>query len=71
MALPTRVELVELDIDTRLAALWAGAENVDEWTLEIVGAYIRAAYGLGYTDALVEDPPRQLYRDHGYPFPHR
>ena len=52
---PTRIELLELDIDVRLADLWAEAAEVGEWNLEVVAAFMRAAYGKGYCDALTED----------------
>ena len=56
---PTRIELLELDIDVRLADLWAEAAEVTEWSLEVVAAFMRAAYGKGYCDALTEDDPGQ------------
>ena len=63
---PSRIELLELDIDLRLADLWAEAAEVDEWSLDVVAALMRAAYGKGYCDALTEDEPGSLCRDHGY-----
>ena len=54
---PSRIELLELDIDLRLADLWAEATEVDEWSIEVVAALMRAAYGKGYCDALIEDEP--------------
>ena len=54
---PTRIELLELDIDLRLADLWSEACGVAEWNLEVVAAFMRAAYGKGYCDALTEDAP--------------
>src|SRR6266511_2849228 len=33
---PTRIELLELDIDLRLADLWGEACGVSEWNLEVV-----------------------------------
>lgn len=68
---PTRIELLELDIDLRLADLWSEALAVDEWSLEVVAALMRAAYGKGYCDALTEDDPGSLCRDHGYVVPER
>ena len=56
---PSRIELLELDIDLRLADLWGEACGVGEWNLEVVAAFLRAAYGKGYCDALTEDAPRQ------------
>ena len=68
---PTRIELLELDIDVRLADLWGEACDVGDWNLEVVAAFMRAAYGKGYCDALTEDLPGSLCRDHGYRIPLR
>jgi hypothetical protein len=68
---PSRIDLLELDIDLRLADLWREAMDVDEWSLEIVAAFIRAAYGKGYCDALTEESPGSLCHDHGYRIPDR
>ena len=68
---PTRIELLELDIDVRLADLWAEASEVGEWNLEVVAAFMRAAYGKGYCDALTEEAPGALCVDHGYRVPER
>ena len=68
---PTRIELLELDIDVRLADLWAEACDVGEWNLEVVAAFMRAAYGKGYCDALTEDDPGSLCHEHGYRIPLR
>jgi hypothetical protein len=68
---PSKIELLELDIDLRLADLWREAGEVDEWTLEVVAAFLRAAYGKGYCDALTEDTPGALCEEHGYQIPHR
>jgi hypothetical protein len=68
---PSRIDLLELDIDLRLTDLWREAADVDEWNLEIVAAFMRAAYGKGYCDALTEDQPGALCHDHGYQIPDR
>jgi hypothetical protein len=68
---PTRIDLLELDIDLRLTDLWREAVDVNEWNLEVVAAFIRAAYGKGYCDALTEDSPGALCLDHGYRIPER
>ena len=68
---PTRIDLLELDIDLRLADLWREAAEVTEWNLEVVAAFMRAAYGKGYCDALTEDDPGSLCHDHGYRIPAR
>ena len=56
----SRIDLLELDIDLRLADLWREAAEVDEWNLEVVAAFMRAAYGKGYCDALTEETPGAL-----------
>jgi hypothetical protein len=68
---PSRIDLLELDIDLRLADLWREASEIGEWNLEVVAAFIRAAYGKGYCDALTEEPPGSLCADHGYNVPER
>jgi hypothetical protein len=68
---PSRIDLLELDIDLRLADLWREAAVIDEWSLEVVAAFMRAAYGKGYCDALTEEMPGSLCADHGYRVPER
>jgi len=68
---PSRIDLLELDIDLRLADLWREAASIEEWTLDVVAAFMRAAYGKGYCDALTEDLPGSLCADHGYRIPQR
>ena len=68
---PSRIDLLELDIDLRLADLWREAEEISEWNLEVVAAFMRAAYGKGYCDALTEEAPGSLCADHGYRVPER
>jgi hypothetical protein len=68
---PTRIELLELDIDVRLADLWREACEIEEWNLDVVAAFMRASYGKGYCDALTEDDPGSLCHDHGYRIPPR
>jgi hypothetical protein len=68
---PSRIDLLELDIDMRLMDLWREAADVSEWSLEIVAAFMRAAYGKGYCDALTEDQPGSLCEEHGYRIPSR
>jgi hypothetical protein len=58
------VELLELDVDVRLAALWAELARFDELTLEVVAAFLRAAYAQGYCDVLAEAVPGELCRAH-------
>ena len=68
---PTRIDLLELDIDLRLSDLWREAVDVSDWNLEVVAAFIRAAYGKGYCDALTEESPGSLCIEHGYRMPDR
>ena len=68
---PSRIDLLELDIDLRLADLWREASEIDDWNLEVMAAFMRAAYGKGYCDALTEDAPGSLCLDHGYRIPDR
>ncbi|MGB2953086.1 MAG: hypothetical protein WBB74_06810 [Gaiellaceae bacterium] len=68
---PSRIDLLELDIDLRLADLWREAHEITEWNLEVVAAFMRAAYGKGYCDALTEDSPGSLCEEHGYRIPAR
>ena len=68
---PTRIDLLELDIDLRLADLWREAGEISEWNIDVVAAFMRAAYGKGYCDALTEDAPGSLCVEHGYRVPAR
>lgn len=70
-AAPSRVDLLELDVDVRMTELWGEAMEIPaaDWELELVGAFMRACYGLGYADALKEDAEgrrAELMKDHGY-----
>src|SRR5947209_5508642 len=40
---PSRIDLLELDIDLRLADLWREASDISEWNLDVVAAFLRAA----------------------------
>jgi hypothetical protein len=68
---PTRIDLLELDIDLRLSELWREAADISEWNLEVMAAFMRAAYGKGYCDALTEESPGALCHEHGYRVPGR
>jgi hypothetical protein len=68
---PSRIDLLELDIDLRLADLWREAYEIEDWNLDIVAAFIRAAYGKGYCDSLTEERPGALCQEHGYRIPTR
>ena len=71
MKRPSRIDLLELDIDLRLTDLWREASEIGEWNLDVVAAFMRAAYGKGYCDAFTEDAPGSLCADHGYEIPAR
>lgn len=71
MEQPTRIDLLELDIDLRLTDLWREAADVTEWNLDVVSAFMRASYGKGYCDALTEESPGMLCQEHGYDVPDR
>ena len=43
---PSRIDLLELDIDLRLTDLWREAAEIEDWSIEVVAAFMRAAYGL-------------------------
>src|ERR671928_542127 len=68
---PSRIDLLELDIDLRLSDLWREAGEITDWNIDVVAAFMRAAYGKGYCDALTEDAPGSLCHDHGYRIPAR
>ena len=68
---PSRIELLELDIDLRLTDLWRETAEISEWNLEVAAAFMRAAYGKGYCDALTEEPEGSLCHEHGYRIPAR
>jgi hypothetical protein len=68
---PSRIDLLELDIDLRLADLWREANEIEDWSIEVVAAFMRAAYGKGYCDSLTEDSPGSLCEEHGYRVPSR
>ena len=68
---PTRIELLELDIDTRMPDLWRQAAEIEHRDLGTAAIFIRAAYGKGYCDALEEPIRGQLTEGHGYRTPKR
>src|SRR3954462_5652346 len=68
---PTRIDLLELDIDLRLADLWREAAGISDWSLDVAAAFMRAAYAKGSCAALTEDLPGALCADHGYRVPGR
>jgi hypothetical protein len=58
------IQLLELDVDVRLADLWTELVEVEGWSLDVVAAFLRAAYAKGYCDALTEGSPGELCRAH-------
>ena len=66
---PTQADLLTLDIDTRLSSLWREMDMIEEWGLDNVAAFVRAAYGRGYCDALSEPQRGLLCTEHGYRVP--
>jgi len=44
---------------------------ISDWSLDVVAAFMRAAYGKGYCDALTEESPGSLCAEHGYRVPGR
>jgi hypothetical protein len=71
MTHPSRIEILELDIDVRLADLWEELSHTEDFSLEVTAAFMRAAYGAGYRDALVEPVLGSLCLEHGYDVPRR
>ncbi|HSW78985.1 MAG TPA: hypothetical protein VLF88_03165 [Candidatus Babeliales bacterium] len=65
------VELLALDIDLRMTDLWREMADIPEWNLDAVAAFMRAAYGLGYCDALTEENSGQLCTDNGFKVPEK
>ena len=48
-----------------------GRPDLADRSLDVVAAFMRAAYGKGYCDALTEADPGSLCADHGYRVPER
>jgi hypothetical protein len=68
---PTKRDLLELDVDVRLAGLWTHANAIKRWDLDVAAAFMRSAYGAGYSDALREPVGERgkLCTDNGYQVP--
>lgn len=69
-----KIERLTTDLDFRLSELWLQLPPEDEWSVDVIAAFLRAAYGRGYTDALVEESLGQrakLCKDNGYREPGR
>lgn len=74
MSQPTRTDLLCLDIDLRMADLWADLDTFPEELNRMqTAAFMRAAFGRGYLEALRESEERrgELCRTHGYRIPGR
>jgi hypothetical protein len=69
---PRETDLLAADIDLRLGIdVWAEVWQADTAQPALIAALLRAAYGLGYVDALTEPRRGQLCRDHGFAIPPR
>ena len=66
-----RKDTLAMTIDVRLADLWAELLELrpEQLDMELLGWFLRAAYGQGYTDALRETQRGQLCLDLGYAVP--
>ncbi|MDX6532503.1 MAG: hypothetical protein QOJ13_880 [Gaiellales bacterium] len=66
-----RKDALAMAIDLRLTDLWAELFELEPGKLdtELLGWFLRAAYGQGYTDALRETQRGQLCLDLGYSVP--
>lgn len=66
-----RKDTLAMAIDVRLAELWAELFELrpEHLDMELLGWFLRAAYGQGYTDALRETQRGQLCLDLGYAVP--
>jgi hypothetical protein len=58
-------------LDARLAEIWTELFAIpqDRWDADLIGWFLRAAYGQGYCDALREPESGSLCRELGYPVP--
>jgi hypothetical protein len=54
-------------LDLRLASIWSELFEIpqDQWTHDLIGWFLRAAYGQGYCDALREPEAGALCRELG------
>ena len=61
-----RTELARV-VDVRLADLWADLFEIppDRWDHDLIGWFLRTAYGQGYCDALREPDRGRLCREVG------
>lgn len=65
------MELLELDIDIRIASIISHVLEQQWWQSEEILWWLRLAYSTGYHDSLVEKRRGQLMRDHGFSVPRR
>ena len=58
-------EALAQTVDLRLADLWRELFEIpqERWDADLVGWFLRTAYGQGYCDALRETEPGALYRE--------
>jgi hypothetical protein len=58
-------------LDQRLTELWAELFAIprERWDHDLIGWFMRAAYGQGYCDALSEPQTGELCRELGYQVP--
>lgn len=68
---PERARDLFVDLDLRLARLWADVAAVEEWDVETAWLFIRMGYGLGYLDCFVEGEDGKLFKDNNMPLPPR
>lgn len=82
-----RIERIENDIDIRIFGLLEGGSGKEDETIgvfealekaptssekvKVILAFLRAAYGRGYTDALMDPLEENLYQTHKYRMPTR
>jgi hypothetical protein len=66
---PSILERVEAELDTRLLPAWLQAWEIEGWDIEVVGPFLRLAYGMGYQDALIEPCRGTLYNTLGLSVP--
>ena len=61
-----RTELARV-VDVRIADLWAELFEIprDQWDHDLIGWFLRTAYGQGYCDALRETERGRLCREVG------
>jgi hypothetical protein len=81
MSREERLQGLQVDVDTRIAELWTilwddravlASVMQDDTERDSLGALLRAAYSMGYMDALKEDAlgfRGELAKAHGYEHP--